>query len=122
MRLLMSYHWPGNVRELENTIERAVLLNRADALEAADFPEKLTQPEPVRLVQDGNPSTPTLESIEKAYIQFVIAQTQGRKSEAAKILGIDSSTLYRKIERYRLQENPAAMSDDDKKNKKIVTD
>ncbi|PWB68863.1 Fis family transcriptional regulator [candidate division GN15 bacterium] len=116
MRLLMSHVWQGNVRELENTIERAILLNRSDTLDAADFPEKLSRPEPVQLVNAGNPSTPTLESIEKAYIQFVLAQTQGKKSEAARILGIDSSTLYRKIERYKLQEQaPSPDAGDQKK-------
>jgi len=103
MRLLMSYQWPGNVRELENTIERAILLNRSHTLDVSDFPEKINQPESIQLVRESNPTTPTLESIEKAYIQFVMAQTQGKKSEAAKILGIDSSTLYRKIERYKLK-------------------
>lgn len=110
MRILMSHNWQGNVRELENTIERAVLLNRADTIDVADFPEKINRPEPVQLVREGNPSTPTLESIEKAYIQFVLSQTQGKKSEAAKILGIDSSTLYRKIERYKLQEKESSPS------------
>jgi len=115
MRLLMSHNWQGNVRELENTIERAILLNRGDTLDAADLPEKLGRPEPVQLVTEGNPTTPTLESIEKAYIQFVLAQTQGKKSEAAKILGIDSSTLYRKIDRYKLQEQSAGPDPTDQK-------
>ncbi len=103
MLLLTSYPWPGNVRELENTIERAILLNRSDLLEPADFPEKLARKEPVQLVRESQPTTPTLESIEKAYIQFVMTQTEGKKTEAAKILGIDSSTLYRKLERYKLK-------------------
>ncbi len=104
MRLLMSYHWPGNVRELENTIERAVLLNRSGKLEVADFPEKLHHPEAGLLVNEVEASTPTLESIEKAYIHYIMSQTGGKKSQAAKILGIDTSTLYRKIQRYGLKE------------------
>jgi len=102
LNLLMDYHWPGNVRELENTIERAILLNRTVQLELADIPEKLMRKEAISVVNENDPVTPTLESIEKAYIQFIIQQTDGKKSEAAKILGIDSSTLYRKIEKYQL--------------------
>ncbi|HDL01589.1 MAG TPA: hypothetical protein ENH23_05085, partial [candidate division Zixibacteria bacterium] len=47
---------------------------------------------------------PTLESMEKAYIHFVMSQTGGKKRQAAKILGINTSTLYRKIERYSLKD------------------
>jgi two-component system response regulator AtoC len=104
MALLMTYHWPGNVRELENMIERAVLLNRTEGLELSDFPDKLRRPERMPLVKEAEATTPTLESIEKAYIHYVMSQTEGKKAEAAKILGIDTSTLYRKIERYDMKE------------------
>ncbi len=104
LTLLTTYHWPGNVRELENTIERAVLLNRTEALDIADFPDRLSQPEQIAAVNEQTPVNPTLESIEKAYIHYVMAQTGGKKTKAAKILGIDTSTLYRKIERYHLKD------------------
>jgi DNA-binding NtrC family response regulator len=113
MKLLTTYPWPGNVRELENTIERAILLNRTDSLDVQDFPEKLTKAEPVTLVKESAPETPTLEFIEKAYIQYVMSQTHGKKSEAAKLLGIDSSTLYRKLERYQLKEFSSSPETDD---------
>ncbi len=103
-RLLLEYNWPGNVRELENTIERAVLLSRTDTLEVSDFPDRLADSTSDALVQTDEPSNPTLESIEKAYIHFVISQTDGKKAEAARILGIDASTLYRKIQRYNLND------------------
>ncbi|MDD5425978.1 MAG: sigma-54 dependent transcriptional regulator [candidate division Zixibacteria bacterium] len=106
LQFLGEYHWPGNVRELENTIERAILLNRTDKLDISDFPEKLLQKERITVVKDSDPVTPTLESIEKAYIQYIMVETEGKKSEAAKILGIDSSTLYRKIEKYKLKNLP----------------
>ncbi|HWR82987.1 MAG TPA: sigma-54 dependent transcriptional regulator [Candidatus Deferrimicrobium sp.] len=102
MKLLQAYPWPGNVRELENTIERAVLLNRSGNLDLPDFPEKLRHSEAIAIVTDAQPATPTLESIEKAYIHYVMSQTEGKKAPAAKILGIDASTLYRKLERYNL--------------------
>jgi DNA-binding NtrC family response regulator len=104
INVLRGYAWPGNVRELENVIERAILLNRTDRLEPADLPEKLAQTDPVQVVSETEPMNPTLESIEKAYIHYVMSQTDGKKSEAAKILGIDTSTLYRKIQRYDLKQ------------------
>lgn len=105
MDLLLHYHWPGNVRELENVIERAILLDRTGRLEMADFPERMVMPANPQVVKEADPVTPTLESIEKAYIHYVMSQTDGKKSEAAKILGIDTSTLYRKIQRYDLKED-----------------
>lgn len=106
MGLLSAYSWPGNIRELENTLERAVLLNRTDRLESADFPERLVSATPSGMVTDAAPITPTLESIEKAYIHYIMTQTEGKKAEAARILGIDASTLYRKLERYKLHGSP----------------
>jgi DNA-binding NtrC family response regulator len=103
MHLLVNYSWPGNVRELENTIERAVLLNRTGTIGVPDFPEKLFQAAPANFVKETDPVTPTLEHIEKAYIHFVMSQTEGKKAEAARVLGIDASTLYRKLERYGLK-------------------
>ncbi len=108
MELLRSYDWPGNVRELENTIERAVLLNREDTIDTVDLPEKLSRPDRIHVVQEAEPSTPTLESIEKAYIHYVMSQTNGKKSQAAKILGIDTSTLYRKLDRYQFTDDDPA--------------
>jgi DNA-binding NtrC family response regulator len=111
MEILLSYGWPGNVRELENIVERAVLLNRSNHLEPVDFPERVCKPESIQVVHDEQPQTPTLESIEKAYIHYVMSQTDGKKTEAAKILGIDTSTLYRKIQRYNLNGENTKKSD-----------
>ncbi|MEA1980405.1 MAG: sigma-54 dependent transcriptional regulator [candidate division Zixibacteria bacterium] len=105
LKLLSTYQWPGNVRELENTIERAVLLSQSDTLKPEDFPQKISDPVPMNVISESKPETPTLESIEKAYIHFVMSQTEGKKTKAAKILGIDASTLYRKIERYKLKDD-----------------
>ena len=110
MKFLLSYKWPGNVRELENTIEHAVLLAKGSQINMEDLPEKIKEPNPVELVTDTRPSTPDLESIEKAYIYWVLNQTGWQKSKAASILGIDSSTLYRKIEKYQLK-SPIAIGD-----------
>ena len=114
LKLLVSYTWPGNVRELENTIERAVLLSRSDKLEASDFSERVRQPAELSVVQQTEPLSPTLESIEKAYIHYVMSQAEGKKSRAAKILGIDASTLHRKIKRYNLKNDNYVKESKDK--------
>lgn len=100
LKLLCRYRWPGNVRELQNILERATLLSKGSTLEAVDFPEKLCQAPDIAPIDDAPPSSPTLESIEKAYIYWVLNQTDWNKSKTAEILGIDNSTLYRKINKY----------------------
>jgi DNA-binding NtrC family response regulator len=103
MQLLIAYAWPGNVRELEHMLERAILFAKGKRVSASDFPDKLRQNAPLPVAYDERASTPTLETIEKAYIAWVLQQTGGQKAKAATILGIDSSTLYRKIDRYGLK-------------------
>jgi DNA-binding NtrC family response regulator len=103
MAALLSYSWPGNVRELEHMLERAILFAKGKRVSAADFPDKLRANTPQPVAYDERAATPTLETIEKAYIAWVLQQTGGQKSKAASILGIDSSTLYRKIDRYGLK-------------------
>jgi DNA-binding NtrC family response regulator len=107
-QLLRGYSWPGNVRELQNVIERAVVLSKKPVLDVNDFPEKLAAPATATPASDSSPETPTLESIEKAYIYWVLNQTDWQKSKAAQILGIDNSTLYRKINRYNLSKTGEA--------------
>ncbi|HVP37159.1 MAG TPA: sigma-54 dependent transcriptional regulator [Terriglobales bacterium] len=102
--LMTSYSWPGNVRELENTIERAVILSTGKTIDLNSLPQNIVENKPLGLVQSSQPELPTLESIEKAYIFWVLSQTGWQKAKASQILGIDASTLYRKIERYNLKE------------------
>ncbi|MDP3023928.1 MAG: sigma-54 dependent transcriptional regulator [candidate division Zixibacteria bacterium] len=104
MEILTSYSWPGNVRELENTIERAVILSSEKTIDLNSLPQNIVENKPVGLVHSSQPELPTLESIEKAYIFWVLSQTSWQKTKASQILGIDASTLYRKIERYNLKE------------------
>jgi len=101
-RALALYFWPGNVRELENTIERAVLLTKGNHLVVGSFPEAIVSVKREGLVHPADHKTPTLESIEQAYIHWILEQTGGNKSKAARLLGIDCSTLYRKLERFKL--------------------
>lgn len=97
---MMAYAWPGNVRELENALERAVILSAGDTIRADALPERVTARRAEPLVSERTPVSPTLEAIERAYIQWVLQNEGGNKSRAADMLGIDPSTLYRKLARY----------------------
>ena len=99
----MSYAWPGNVRELENALERAVILSTKDQIPASALPERVTTRVSEPIVADRTPANPTLEAIERAYIMWVLQSEGGNKSRAAEVLGIDPSTLYRKLSRYGVE-------------------
>jgi len=99
--LLSAYSWPGNIRELENTIERAILLEKGNVLTTESFPENIVKGRQDSLVGPTDHKTPPLEFIEKAYIHWILDQSEGNKSKAARTLGIDTSTLYRKLEKYK---------------------
>ncbi len=103
LKKLIDYSWPGNARELENTIERAILLAKDERIRISDLPGGILDQKVVKLTED-RPHNPDLETIEKAYIFWILNQTGWQKAKAAQILGIDSSTLYRKIEKYGLRE------------------
>jgi DNA-binding NtrC family response regulator len=99
LEALMRHPWPGNVRELRNTIERMVVSSRGALLEAFDLPPVL---QPDRPAANGNPfaDLPTLDELERRYLQHVLDATNGNRSRAAEVLGIDRRTLYRMAERY----------------------
>ena len=99
----MVYEWPGNVRELENALEHAVVLSRGNLIEAASLPERITKRRKEPLVAERSYRNPTLEVIERAYIMWVLQAEGGNKTRAAEVLGIDPSTLYRKLSRYEEQ-------------------
>jgi two-component system response regulator HydG len=100
---VMVYEWPGNVRELENALEHAVVLSRGSLIEAAALPERITRRRKEPLVAERSYRNPTLEVIERAYIMWVLQAEGGNKTRAAEVLGIDPSTLYRKLSRYEEQ-------------------
>ena len=102
MKILQEYQWPGNVRELENVIERAVVLTNAGMIKDDALPPRLCEQPAQPLVREAPPANPTLEVIERAFIEHVLRAESGNKSRAAEVLGIDPSTLYRKIKRYEL--------------------
>jgi two-component system response regulator AtoC len=96
--LLQEYPWPGNIRELRNVIERVVLLTRDSGQEirAQDLP-LATAPSASRAMIG---SSTTLADLERQHIEAVLTQTNWHQGRAAKLLGISSKTLYRKIREY----------------------
>ena len=98
--LLTRYDWPGNVRELENALERAAVLSKGSIIQPAALPARLTEEAATPLVSERLPGNPALEVIERAYILWVLQAESGNKARAAEVLGIDPSTLYRKLNRY----------------------
>lgn len=99
---LQAYGWPGNVRELENAMERAVILSTGPDILPSALPKAVTEQRTAPLVSPRTPPNPTLEAIERAYIMWVLTNEHGNKSRTAEVLGIDPSTLYRKLGRYGL--------------------
>jgi NtrC-family two-component system response regulator AlgB len=96
---LVKHPWPGNVRELRNAVERGVILARDREVGLADLPAQVGATAPHSTLEIG--SSVTLEQLEAEHIRRVLAQTPTME-EAATVLGIDPSTLYRKRKRYGL--------------------
>jgi DNA-binding NtrC family response regulator len=99
---LLAYEWPGNVRELENCMERAVALATHDDISLEDLPERVRRggAEQVLIRADAPDELVTLDEMERRYILRVVRAVDGNKKLAAQVLGMDRSTLYRKLERY----------------------
>jgi two-component system response regulator PilR (NtrC family) len=111
LQALTEYHWYGNVRELENVIERGVILEEGPRLTLESLPERVL--EGTKATVAGRPGlgssaeendrlVGTLEDVERSYLVKVLEKTGWQKKRASAILGINSSTLYRKIQRYGL--------------------
>ena len=99
---LTEYDWPGNVRELENCIEHAVALASKPVIELADLPERLVsyRAEAVRVDAEETGEIIPMDELERRYLLRVLKLGNGNKSRAAKLLGLDRRTLYRKLERW----------------------
>ncbi len=99
---LLAYSWPGNVRELRNVIERAVALTRFDQITVEDLPEKIRDYRTPQVILGGaDPGElAPLEEIDRRYILHVLESVGGNRTLAARTLGLDRKTLYRKLRQY----------------------
>lgn len=95
----LNYDWPGNVRELRNVLERAVALTEFERLIVDDLPERIRDyRQSTFRIDTSNPADlQTLEAVERQYIQRVLESVQGNRTEAARILGVNRKTLYRRL-------------------------
>lgn len=100
MDILIEHNWPGNVRELEHTIERILILEEGDIIRTRDLPSFISRSQVD--FQMFTEDVFTLEELEKKYIRFMLKKTKGKKTEAAKLLGINRKTLGLKIKKYEL--------------------
>ncbi|MGE0822382.1 MAG: sigma-54-dependent transcriptional regulator [Candidatus Binatia bacterium] len=109
IHMLQAYAWPGNIRELENAIERAVTLAAHTVISPDDLPKEVREGKLARwdaeLSQEEQSlfaRLPSLDDVEKRYIEYVLHHTEGNMVQAAKILGIDRRSLYRVVERLKI--------------------
>jgi two-component system response regulator HydG len=100
LKMLVAYPWPGNIRELENTVERAVILLTGDRISPKELPPAISG---IRYASsEGKPESTalTLDTIEKNAILNALKLSDGNKSEAARILGINRKTLHTRLKTY----------------------
>lgn len=93
MEALLSYQWPGNIRELQNTLERAVVVSENDYIGIEDLPAAVAS----SAGEAGIPGDWSLRRVEGEHISKVLGLTGGNKKRAAELLGLDASTLWRKL-------------------------
>ena len=103
LQALCAYDWPGNVRELENARERAVVLAADSEISVDHLPDVVRATDAQPLVMNEPPANPSMEVIERVYIEFVPTSEGGNKSKAAEGFGIDPPTPYRKRNRYGIE-------------------
>ena len=105
MSMLMLHEWRGQIRELENVLERAILLTESDYLSPEDLPFIGSDATDATDVSESSALNDAVSSFDRQYIQHMLNRFNGNRSETARALSIDPSTLYRKMERHQLTEN-----------------
>jgi DNA-binding NtrC family response regulator len=111
MAMLQRYQWPGNVRELQNVMERAVLLGKGDVIDVDDLPASLVAEGSVRVESVGNRTLKqALEGPERQIIREALEQHNWNRHATAEALGINRTTLYKKMKRLGLEEPHLAMA------------
>ena len=101
MAKLVDYEWPGNARQLENVIQRAFALSSKDVFQIRDFPDEIVQTPGCAVVSDADLN---LKRIERNAIFQALQKTGGNKAEAAKLLGVNTTTVYRKMAKYNIMD------------------
>ena len=111
MAIMQSYSWPGNVRELQNVVERAVLLGKGEQIRVEDLPRNLASAAPIPVESVGNRTLKqALEGPERRIILEVLERNQWNRHATAETLGINRTTLYKKMKRLGLEDGQHAVS------------
>jgi two-component system response regulator PilR (NtrC family) len=116
--LLERYNFPGNVRELEHTIERAVALERTDAIQPERLPEQITRYNPARvagsldLPEAGIDLSAHLEQLEKTYVLEALRRTGGNQTRAAELLGLSVRSLRHLLDKHGVRNLTAQLRSD----------
>ena len=102
LRLLLSYRWPGNIRELRNAMETSALVSAGDTIGEGDLPPEISNAflPPSSSAPIPLPAPKTLQEIEREAIRSALAEADGNKTRAARLLGIGLRTLHRKVKEY----------------------
>ena len=110
LEMLKEYDWPGNIRELRNVIERVTILTERNRIEVADLPPIIQKHKAGKqlFMAPSENGYFTLKEMEKLYIEKVLEQCRGHRSQAAEILGITRHTLYNKLKHFRIDEKKIA--------------
>ena len=103
LKLLSDYSYPGNVRELENIVERAVALAQEDTIQVKDLPPDLSEIN-VFSIDYPDSGIRTLQEVEREYIQWVLNRVGRNKTKAAKLLGIDRTSLWRHLKQCEIED------------------
>jgi transcriptional regulator with PAS, ATPase and Fis domain len=99
--VLLRYHWPGNARELRHMLERVIVAGIGERIAAADLPISVLEGDQAYLAPTGK-KRPTLEEVERRYIELVLRDVKGNQTKAAAVLGISRKALWEKRKRYRI--------------------
>ena len=105
--LFKRYSWPGNVRELENLIQRLCIIKRAGFIEREDLPHQIVDASPQPLIgldvpSEGIDMTSTLDRLENKLLEGALKKAAGNKAQAARLLGINRTTLVEKLKRKQI--------------------
>ncbi len=111
LRRLMSMPWPGNVRELNNVIERAMILGDGEWIRAGDLPPPQATIEEPSLPEGAHNLENALRVYERSHIENVLKETSGDRTQAAKLIGMSRSSLYRKMAELKMDLGPNETGD-----------
>jgi transcriptional regulator with PAS, ATPase and Fis domain len=105
LSILMDYNWPGNTRELENAIERATILSKGTVIMPDDLPDSLRNLGTKKELPEGSKLKDALSLPEKDLIVKTLDSVGWNRNETARVLGINRTTLYKKMSKYGLLKN-----------------